>query len=39
MILRVGLEVFGEVVDALAEERDLDFRRAGIAVVRPVRRR
>ena len=39
MILRVGLEMFGEVVDALAEERDLNFRRAGVAVVCLVRRR
>ena len=30
MILRVGLEVFGEVVDALAEERHLNFGGAGV---------
>ena len=30
MILRVRLEMFRQVVDALAEERDLDFRGAGV---------
>ena len=33
MILRVGLEVFGEVVDAFAENRDLHFRGSGVGVV------
>ena len=33
MILRVGLEMFGEVVDALAEDGDLHFRGAGVGVV------
>ena len=37
VILRVGLEVFGQVVDALAEERNLNFRGAGIGVVSLVR--
>ena len=36
VILDVGLEVFREVVDALAEERDLNFRGAGVGVVRAV---
>src|SRR6185503_13843844 len=36
MVLRVNLEMLGEIVDALAQERHLDFRRSGIAVVRPV---
>src|SRR6478752_5846382 len=33
VVLGVCLEVFGEVVDAFAENRDLHFGRAGIAVV------
>ena len=33
MILGVGLEVFGQVADALAEQGDLNFRGAGVAVV------
>src|SRR4051794_29481047 len=33
MIFCVGLEVFGEVVDAFAENRHLNFWRAGIRVV------
>src|ERR1700719_753073 len=36
MILRVGLKMFGEVVDALAENRHLYFGRAGVRVVRLV---
>src|SRR5271167_2649316 len=36
MILRVGLEVLGEVVDALAENRNLYFGRTGVRVVRLV---
>ena len=37
VILRVHLEVLGEVVDAVAEKRDLHFRRPCIAVVSSVR--
>src|SRR3989442_14315043 len=33
MILRVNFEMFREVVDALAEERHLYFRRSGVALV------
>src|SRR3954454_23076125 len=33
MIFRVGLEMFGQVVDALAEERDLDLGRSGVLSV------
>src|SRR5690349_12903862 len=33
MILHMRLEVLGQVVDALAENRDLNFGRAGIGVV------
>src|SRR5687768_13191854 len=36
VILRVYLEVLGEVVDPVAENRDLHFRRSGVPVVRPV---
>src|SRR5688500_1495905 len=36
MILRVYLEMFCEVVDPVAENRDLHFRRPGVAVVRSV---
>ena len=36
MVLDVRLEVLRQVVDALAEERDLDFRGAGVGVVRAV---
>src|SRR5688572_23189134 len=36
VILRVYLEVLGEVIDPVAENRDLHFRRSGVAVVRPV---
>src|SRR5262249_36098021 len=32
MILRVALEVLGEIGDALAQDRDLDFRRTGVAL-------
>ena len=31
-VLLVGLEVFGQVADALRQDRDLDFRRTGIAL-------
>src|SRR3954453_14981410 len=37
MIFRVGLEMFGEVVDALAEKRDLYLGGSGICVVGLVR--
>ena len=37
MILRVNFEVLGKVVDAVAEERNLHFRRPCIAVVSTVR--
>ena len=30
VVLRVGLEVFRQVVDSLTQQRDLDFRRPGI---------
>src|SRR4030095_11248648 len=36
MVLCVNLEMLGEIVDALAEERHLYFRRSCIAVVCPV---
>ena len=36
MVFGVRLEVFGQVVDAFAQNRDLNFRRAGIFVVRPI---
>ena len=35
VVLRVGLEVLGQVVDALGKDRDLDFRRTGVALPRP----
>ena len=31
VVLGVGLEVFGQVLDALAQESDLDLGRSGIA--------
>jgi hypothetical protein len=37
VILRVRLEVLGEIGDALAEERDLDFRGPGVLRVGLVR--
>ena len=37
MILRVRLEVLGEIADAFAENSDLNFWRAGIGVVGAVR--
>src|SRR6266851_2360613 len=33
VILGVGLEVFGQVVDALAEDGHLDFRGAGVSIM------
>src|SRR5688500_14338340 len=36
MILRVGFEVFGQVIDAFAENRHLNFGGAGVRVVRTV---
>lgn len=35
MIFSMNLEVLGKIVDALTQERDLHFRRAGIALVDP----
>src|SRR4051794_33171184 len=32
IVLRVGLEVAREIVDALGEDRDLDFRRTSVAL-------
>jgi hypothetical protein len=37
VVLGVDLEMLGEVIDALCEERDLDFRRSRVAVVSLVR--
>jgi len=34
VILNMSLEVLGEMVDALAEQRDLHFRRAGIRLMK-----
>src|SRR5688572_20675368 len=34
MILLVRLEVLGQILDALAEQRDLHFRRTGVGLVR-----
>src|ERR1700752_1245123 len=34
MILRVGLEVLGQLANALAEDRDLHFRTASVGVMR-----
>src|SRR5262245_19045034 len=36
MVLCVGLEMIRQVIDALAENGDLDFRRTGVGVVRAV---
>src|SRR6185437_14180906 len=33
VVFRVRLEMFGEVADALAEERDLHFRGSGVALM------
>jgi hypothetical protein len=35
MIFSMNFEMLGKIVDALAQERDLHFRRAGIALVDP----
>lgn len=35
MIFSMNLEVLGKIVDALTQERDLHFRRAGIALMDP----
>lgn len=35
VILNVNLEVLGEIVDALTQQRDLHFRRAGIRLMKP----
>ena len=32
VVLRVGLEMLGQVADALGEDRDLDFGRTGVAL-------
>jgi hypothetical protein len=37
MILRVGLEMFGQVIDPLAEERYLHFGGAGVGCVGLIR--
>ena len=31
VVLRVRLEMVGQVIDAFGEDRDLDFRRTGVA--------
>src|SRR6476620_10129184 len=36
MILRVGFEMLGQVVDPFAENRHLHFRRSGVAFVRAI---
>jgi hypothetical protein len=36
MVLGVGLEVLGQLGDALGEEGDLDLGRPGVALVAPV---
>jgi len=36
MVVRVGLQMLGEMVDAIGQQRDLHFRRAGIGSVRTV---
>src|SRR5690606_24244243 len=36
MILRVGLEMFGEIVDPIAQDGDLDFRGAGVRLMRAI---
>ena len=36
MIVLVGLEVLGQISDALGEQRDLDLRGTGVAFVRRV---
>ena len=35
MIFSMNLEVLGKIFDALTQERDLQFRRAGIALMDP----
>ena len=35
VIFRMNLEVLGKIVDALTQESDLHFRRAGIALMDP----
>ena len=35
MIFSMNLEVLGKIFDALTQERDLHFRRAGIALMDP----
>src|SRR5256712_14078606 len=38
IVVAGGAQMFGEVLDALGQERDLDLRRAGVLVVTAVRR-
>src|SRR5271163_4970669 len=38
MVFRVGLEVLGQLANALAEDRDLHFRASGVGVMRAVTR-
>src|SRR5256712_10936493 len=38
VVVAGGAQMFGEVLDALGKERDLDLRRAGVLVVTAVRR-
>ncbi|MNG36637.1 hypothetical protein D3C84_1237320 [compost metagenome] len=33
VVLDVALEVFGQIVDAFRQDRDLDFRRPGVATL------
>ena len=35
VIFSMNLEVLGEILDALAQQRNLHFRRAGIALMNP----
>src|SRR5256886_9627842 len=38
VVVAGGAQMFGEVLDSLGQERDLDLRRAGVLVVTAVRR-
>src|SRR5436190_12439898 len=38
VVVAGSLQMFGEVLDALGQERDLDLRRAGVLVITAVRR-
>ena len=35
MIFSMNLEMLGKIIDALAQERDLHFRRSGITLMNP----